>query len=180
MLRFAETKFDQECVGSNPLTPASQSGFERISFLGMRKARQLRASYDHNPISTSYELLWQEVRSSDRSKITIQNTLRRILENYFKILGNLDKDKISEKFEGRDQQICGSLFSWINEGSHSFNDDLYISVDDAVIARYLDVFRRIFEVTGHKAHYEMMLGPEALAAMTAAPPAGEPLENAAA
>lgn len=136
--------------------------------------------YDHNPISTSYELLWQEVRSSDRSKITIQNTLRRILENYFKILGNLDKDKITEKFEGRDQQICGSLFSWINEGSHSFNDDLYISVDDAVIARYLDVFRRIFEVTGHKAHYEMMLGPEALAAMTAAPPAGEPLENAAA
>lgn len=120
--------------------------------------------YNHNPISTSYELLWQEVRSPERSKITLQNTLRRILENYFKILGNLDKDEIVELFDGRDQQICGSLFSWVNDGSHSFNDDLYISADDAVIARYLDVFRRIFEVTHHQAHYEMMMGAEALAA----------------
>jgi hypothetical protein len=72
-------------------------------------------------------------------------------------------------FEGRDQQICGSLFSWVNDGSHSFNDDLYISADDAVIARYLDVFRRIFEVTNHQAHYEMMMGTEALAV---AAPAG--------
>lgn len=123
--------------------------------------------YDHNPISTSYELLWEEVRAPERSKITIQNTLRRILENYFKILGNLDKDDIISKFEGRDQQICGSLFSWVNDGSHSFNDDLYISADDGVIARYLDVFKRIFEVTQHTAHYEMMMGPEALAAMAA-------------
>lgn len=118
--------------------------------------------YDHNPISTSYELLWQEVRSADRSKITIQNTLRRILENYFKILGNIDKDDIIKKFEGRDQQICGSMFSWVNDGSHSFNDDLYVSADDALIARYLDVFRRIFKVTGHEAHYEMMMGPDLL------------------
>tara|TARA_R110000868_G_scaffold115254_1_gene307897 strand:+ start:386 stop:2578 length:2193 start_codon:yes stop_codon:yes gene_type:complete len=117
--------------------------------------------YSHNPISTSYELLWQEVSSPDRSKISIQNTLRRILEGYFKILGNLDKDEIVEKFEGRDQQICGSLFSWVNDGSHSFSDDLYISADDTVIARYLDVFRRIFEVTNHKAHYDMMMGPKA-------------------
>jgi wobble nucleotide-excising tRNase len=124
--------------------------------------------YNYNPISTSYELLWQEVRSPDRSKITLQNTLRRILENYFKILGNLDKDVIVELFEGRDQQICGSLFSWVNDGSHSFNDDLYISADDAVIARYLDVFRRIFEVTRHQAHYEMMMGAEALAAAASA------------
>ncbi len=128
------------------------------------------AGYNYNPISTSYELLWKEVRSPDRSKITIQNTLRRILENYFKILGNLDKDKIVEQFEGRDQQVCGSLFSWVNDGSHSFNDDLYISADDAIIARYLGVFRRIFEVTGHEAHYKMMMGSEALAALDAATP----------
>jgi wobble nucleotide-excising tRNase len=123
--------------------------------------------YSYNPISTSYELLWAEVRSPDRSKITLQNTLRRILENYFKILGNLDKDEIVQRFEGRDQQICGSLFSWVNDGSHSFNDDLHISLDDEIIARYLDVFRRIFEVMGHKAHFEMMIGPEAVAATAA-------------
>lgn len=124
--------------------------------------------YNYNPISTSYELLWEEVRSPDRSKVTIQNTLRRILENYFKILGNLDKDDIVAKFTGRDQQICGSLFSWVNDGSHSFNDDLYISAGDGVIARYLEVFQRIFQVTNHTAHYTMMMGHEALAAMAAA------------
>lgn len=120
-------------------------------------------AYGHNPISTSYELLWAEVRSPNRSNMTIQNTLRRILENYFKILGNLDKDDVVVKFEGRDQQICGSLYSWVNDGSHSFHDDFYISADDAIVARYLDVFRRIFVHTGHTAHYEMMMGPEALA-----------------
>ena len=39
-----------------------------------------------NPIKTSYELLWAEVRKPERSNLAIQNTLRRILENYFKIL----------------------------------------------------------------------------------------------
>ena len=97
--------------------------------------------------------------------MTIQNTLRRILENYFKIIGNQDKNKIASTFEGRDQQICHALFSWVNDGSHNFNDDLYISSDDSVITRYLDVFRRIFVNTNHTAHYEMMMGPEALAAM---------------
>lgn len=126
--------------------------------------------YNHNPIRTSYELLWAEVRSPDRSKVTLQNTLRRILENYFKILGNIDKDDIIAKFDGREQQICNSLFSWVNDGSHSFNDDFYISADDAIIARYLDVFHRIFKEMRHEAHYEMMMGPQALAAKAANEP----------
>ncbi|MEL0587517.1 MAG: AAA family ATPase [Candidatus Thiodiazotropha sp. (ex. Lucinoma kazani)] len=46
--------------------------------------------YSSNPIKTSYELLWSEVRNPDRSNLTIQNTLRRILENYFKILGGVE------------------------------------------------------------------------------------------
>src|SRR3546814_11136644 len=90
-----------------------------------------------------------------------QNTLRRILENYFKILGNLDKDDICARFEGRDKIICNSLFSWVNDGSHSAHDDLYLSADDAVVDAYLDVFRRIFEVTQHGAHYRQLLGEAA-------------------
>ena len=41
-----------------------------------------------NPLKTSYELLWAEVRKPERSNLAIQNTLRRILENYFKILNS--------------------------------------------------------------------------------------------
>lgn len=119
-------------------------------------------SFDHNPIRTSYELLWSEVRNENRSNLTLQNTLRRILENYFKILGNMDKDKITEKFEGREKVICASLFSWVNDGSHSAHDDLYVSSDAATVEAYLGVFRRIFEETGHIQHYHMMMGTEAV------------------
>ncbi|KDM65249.1 AAA family ATPase [Acidiphilium sp. JA12-A1] len=119
-------------------------------------------SFEHNPIRTSYELLWSEVRNENRSNLTIQNTLRRILENYFKILGNMDKDKIIEKFEGRAKVICASLFSWVNDGSHSAHDDLYVSSDAATVESYLGVFRRIFEETGHTQHYHMMMGTEAV------------------
>jgi wobble nucleotide-excising tRNase len=117
-------------------------------------------SYDHNPIKTSYQLLWEEVRNPNRSKATIQNTLRRIVENYFKILGNQDKDEIVALFEGRDKQLAGSLFAWVNDGSHSVHDDLYVSADDALVERYLRVFKEIFERTQHIAHYNMMMGIE--------------------
>lgn len=118
-------------------------------------------NYDHNPIKTSYELLWSEVRSAGRSNLTIQNTLRRILESYFKLLGNMDRDEIVAKFEGREKQICASLFSWVNDGSHAAHDDLYVSADDSIVERYLAVFKKVFEKTEHIGHYNMMMGPTA-------------------
>lgn len=113
--------------------------------------------HNSNPIRTSYELLWAEVRKPDRSNLMIQNTLRRILENYFKILGGVDTDRICAMFEGKDKLICKSLFSWVNEGSHYANDDLYISIGDALVDTYLNVFKAIFEKSDHHAHYEMMM-----------------------
>ena len=118
-------------------------------------------AFDYNPIRTSYELLWSEVRDPKMHSITLQNTLRRIVENYFKILGNLDKDEIIGKFEGSDQQICASLFSWVNDGSHAVYDDLYISSEDGAISKYLTIFKEIFIRTDHLKHYEMMIGHRA-------------------
>lgn len=114
--------------------------------------------HDSNPITTSYDLLWEEVRRSDKSKLTIQNTLRRILENYFKILGGIDPDNICERFDGKDKVICKSLFSWVNDGSHFAIDDLYVSIDDGMVETYLTVFKAIFEKTEHFSHYKMMMG----------------------
>lgn len=119
--------------------------------------------YNNNPIKTSYELLWAEVRNPNRSNMAIQNTLRRIIENYFKILGNVDTDDIIARFEGKDQQVCASLFSWVNDGSHSAHDDFYISSDDSVVSRYLDVFHCIFKKMDHLGHYNMMMRSEELA-----------------
>ena len=114
--------------------------------------------YTSNPITTSYDLLWAEVRNRNYSSLTIQNTLRRILENYFKIFGGIDPDYICDKFTGKDKLICKSLFSWVNDGSHYATDDLYISIEDLQIDNYLRIFREIFEKMGHQAHFKMMMG----------------------
>lgn len=114
--------------------------------------------HDKNPITTSYELLWQEVRRPDRSNLTIQNSLRKILENYFKILGGVNPDDICAKFDGKEKFVCNSLFSWVNDGSHFASDDLFVSVDSAMVDTYLNVFKSIFIKTDQIAHYKMMMG----------------------
>lgn len=114
--------------------------------------------HNSNPIRTSYELLWAEVRKPDRSNLTIQNTLRRILENYFRVLGGVDPDGICEMFDGNEKLICKSLFSWVNAGSHHAFEDLYQSNDDSMVETYLRVFRAIFEKSEHLPHYKMMMG----------------------
>jgi len=132
------------------------------TFWVVKKASQESKLQRHNanPIKTSYELLWEDVRNPARSNLSIQNTLRRILENYFKILGNIDPDSIVNLFEGKDKLICKSLFSWVNDGSHSAHDDLYVSIDDAMVENYLKVFEEVFIRTEHLPHYKMMMGDD--------------------
>jgi wobble nucleotide-excising tRNase len=110
-----------------------------------------------NPISTAYELLWAELKRSERSNLTVQNTLRRILESYFKVYGGIEFDTIAAMFEGEEKLICNALISWIHDGSHYAHDDLYVVIDDAMVDTYEKVFEAIFKKSGHGAHYEMMM-----------------------
>jgi wobble nucleotide-excising tRNase len=112
-----------------------------------------------NPIQSSYELLWKELKSDEvKSSITIQNIMRRIIENYFKLLGKYGDDDLILKFHTKEEQeICRSLISWINDGSHSINDDLYIELQDRTIETYKKVFKDIFVLTNHQGHYNMMM-----------------------
>lgn len=112
-----------------------------------------------NPIQNSYELLWHELKSKDNnSGITIQNTMRRIIENYFKILGKYGDDDLIDKFsKPQEKEICRSLICWINEGSHTIPDDLFVELQDNTIENYFKVFKSIFKETGHIEHYNMMM-----------------------
>lgn len=136
-----------------------------------------------NPIKTSYELLWAEVRKPERSNLAIQNTLRRILENYFKILGGIEFDDLCAMFDGKEKLICKSLCSWVHDGSHYAHDDLYISIDDSMVDSYLKVFRSIFDKSGHRAHYKMMMADafvEMPATLAESTPVPEPTPGPAA
>lgn len=115
-----------------------------------------------NPIQTSYELLWNEIKNKEHnSSVTIQNTMRRIIENYFKMLGGYKNDDLISKFTSKEEQeIFRSLISWINDGSHSISDDLFIEAQTEVVDKYLKVFKDIFILTKHEGHYNMMMGVE--------------------
>ncbi len=112
-----------------------------------------------NPIKTSYELLWQELKTNtNASLVTTQNIMRRIIENYFGILGRKVDDTIIDSFPTTEEKIiCRSLISWINDGSHSIPDDLYIDSYTDSVERYKIVFKEIFIKMGHEAHYNMMM-----------------------
>ncbi|WP_187926398.1 ATP-binding protein [Helicobacter pylori] len=118
--------------------------------------------YKENPIKNSYELLWQEVKQAkenNASWVSLQNVMRRIIEYYFRILGDFKhNDNLSECFENiEEKQVCNSFISWFNDGSHGISDDLFVQSQDTSIETYLKVFEKIFKETGHEAHYKMMM-----------------------
>ncbi len=129
------------------------------AFWIVRKSNEQSQIVRHpsNPIKSSYELLWLDVREARPNNLSIQNSLRRILETYFKMLGGIDLDKIHERLSGNEKLACRALLSWVNDGSHSAHDDLYVAVDDTTVALYLEVFRKIFDGQGHIGHYNMMM-----------------------
>jgi len=114
--------------------------------------------FETNPIKTSYQLLWAELTKNPLPALTIQNTMRRILENYFKILGNIDTSFIIGKFEGQEKVQCQSLISWVNDGSHYSPDELYVAISDGMAHNYMRIFFKVFKVMDHMPHYKMMMG----------------------
>ena len=54
--------------------------------------------YEKNQINSSYELLWQEYKNPNTDGALICNTMRRILEHYFNVIGHKDYDKIIDQF----------------------------------------------------------------------------------
>lgn len=138
---------------------------EKSQFWILRKNNKISTIHFYginNPIQSSYELLWREIKEwENNSGITIQNTLRRILENYFSILGSKRDDVLINKFSSQEErEICRSLLSWANEGSHTLPDDLFIEAPDGTITKYLEVFKNIFSHTENIGHYNMMMGVE--------------------
>lgn len=114
--------------------------------------------YDANPISTSYELLWQELRNTeDNSCNTMLNVMRRILEHYFTFVGGINYEACINQFEGTDKIICKALIAFINDGSHSVFEDLIFTPSDGSVERYKQVFEKVFDKLGHIEHYKMMM-----------------------
>lgn len=116
--------------------------------------------YEKNPIETTYQLLWEELKDENINKNTCCNTMRRILEYYFNIIGSKDYEKAIDNFEGTDKIVCKSLISCINDNSHYINEEFNIVFDDDMVQKYKKVFKEIFNKLGHIEHYKMMMNEE--------------------
>ena len=117
--------------------------------------------YEKNPIISSYDLYWREIREHEKDgkcNIYIQNTMRRIIEHYFKILGKYSDTTLLDKFENpNEKNIARSLLSWINDGSHSLPEDLFIEEPEQITNNYFEIFKKLFINAGQEEHYNMMM-----------------------
>ena len=111
-------------------------------------------SYDSNPIKNSYELLWREMKENPDS-LTLEITLRRIIETYFNASGGISPDELVSKLDQKDQRVAGSILSWPIAGTGDDNDGLSGAIDRE---QYLRVFRELFEKTNRMEHYNKMMG----------------------
>lgn len=152
--------FHKEVTFDKKRSAATARSFETFWVVRKSSDRSELVGFGENPIKSSYELLWREVRQKPPSDTAIQNVMRRILEHYFKFYGGITPEDIIEKFDGKDKMVCSSLLSWINDGSHFATDDLYMACDPSQVDRYLIVFQRIFEESDHGGHYKMMMGDD--------------------
>lgn len=137
-----------------------ESNSKKESFWIVRKLNGISSisEYSSNPIQTTYELLWRELHDINKiNPATIFNTMRRILEYYFNILGGKKYEECIDKFEGEEKLICKSLIAWINDGSHFIGDDLEMPIDREEIQKYMNVFRLIFDKMNQLDHYNMMM-----------------------
>jgi wobble nucleotide-excising tRNase len=133
--------------------------FREETFWILRKVAGVSklSQYPENPIKTSYDLLWAEIRDNNPQSPGVQNAMRRILEHYFRILGGMPDEEIVDLFDGEEKLICKGLFSWVNDGSHSIPDDIFMTFDDGAVQKHKTVFKDIFLKTRHLNHYNMMM-----------------------
>lgn len=141
--------------------------YKKYKFFTVQKINGISKVVDYqsnNPIKNSYEVLWDSLRKKDYSDDSNLNIMRRILEQYFHTIGNGNPNnnnkKFIKKFDEKDILIVKSLLSFINSGSHSIMDDLYMVPDVNLNQNAFRIFREIFEKLGHINHYKMMMREE--------------------
>lgn len=131
-----------------------------VSYFVIRKNNNIShiEECSNNPITSTYELLWDDIKNHQSSANTICNTMRRILEHYFKVIGKTNYETCVDKLQGSDKLIGKSLISLINDGSHSIFDDYTARLSTDDVEPYYSVFKQIFSEMGQIEHYNMMMG----------------------
>lgn len=115
-------------------------------------------------IRGTYPILWDSVveaaRSEDDSafiQVGVSNIVRRIIEGYFKTVGNVKDYQRPRDLSPVDERMIAMFHIWASSGSHTIADDIDQTIDVGGTKRFLKLFRRYFDIEGHSAHFDMML-----------------------
>jgi wobble nucleotide-excising tRNase len=138
---------------------------EDLAFHVIKKSRpgpNRIISSGKDSISSTYELLWADVRGAQttgKSGVGLQNTMRRIIESFFNFTGNLKLHEVPDEVEGQERLIWRSLISWLHDGSHKSElfDEIHFSPDASDLNKHLKVFKQIFDQTGNAEHFSKMM-----------------------
>lgn len=140
---------------------------KKYTFFVVEKINNISHVKNHgynNPIKNSYEILWDCIRKKDFNDESNLNNMRRILEQYFHTVGNGSPNnyngKFLELFNDEDRLIVKSLLSFINDGSHSIMDGLYMAPSSNLNENAFRIFKEVFKKSGHINHYNMMMREE--------------------
>ncbi len=153
---------------------------KQITWWSVRKHQGVTALENHkgNPVRTTYHRLWEEYfrdRQAPQPPQGPPNTMRRILEYWFKTLSNVAMHEITLglQLSEADAAVAASLVPWTNDHSHACFDEARPDLRPEPCERYAVVFERIFE--GHSpSHLRAMrslLDPPAAGSAANGPPA---------
>lgn len=124
--------------------------------------QSMPVSHTKMPIKSNYSQLWDQVKEAHDNpeaqfSASLPNSMRRIIENYFHITGDVDSAKIIANIPESERWACRALLAWYNDGSHTAPWDVDYSSISPDIDSHLSAFKKIFEESGHIAHYDMMM-----------------------
>ena len=138
----------------------SREGDAQTSYFAIRKTGGYSTieRCAKNPVSSTYEMLWEDLCRSDCDPLTAQNISRRITETFFRLVGMPDTDEIISKMENPNREIARSFMSWANAGSHSaFDDETFVNTSETT-DMYRKALRLIFKAANYESHYTEMTG----------------------
>ena len=108
-------------------------------------------------IRTDYEEYWSIVKDSSENKALVANCMRNIIEYFFSFIKSYKLNEVFEETAFKDNNKYASFKRWINRESHSDYKNLY-DYNELDLALFKDAFKEIFVKSGHKEHYEIMMG----------------------
>jgi hypothetical protein len=156
------TQFHREAAYSNDRGSAHRRYFRLVKSLD--GFTTVKDDGGKSKIRGTYALLWDAVVEAARDEgdsalvhVGVCNVVRRIIEWYFKTVGNLKDYRRPSDLEVAEERVVATFHVWANAGSHTIADDVDQTIGVSETKRFLTLFQMYFDMQGHGAHFDMMI-----------------------